>query len=945
MTRGSQDGVRFLLLGEVEAVSAGTRLALGRRRERCLLALLLLEPGTAIPTARLVDLLWDGEPPATAQAALHTHMSRLRAAVDPDRAGRHGVRLLHAGDQGYLAEVDADSVDAHRFTAMVDAARTLPDPALRAGRLRSALGLWRGRMLEDCASDLLRERISVELEELRLTATELAVDSELACGRHRDLIGELTRLTTEHPLRERFWGLLALALYRGERQADALGALARARARLAEDLGIDPGPHLRRLQERILVGDPALLSSDEPQSPAHHQLPRDIAEFTGRETELASLRSHAEPSVCTAPAIHAIVGMAGVGKTRLAVRAAHQLAKAGAFEDVQLWADLRGHDPERPPTDPEAVLERFLRALGVPAHKVPSDADERAALYRARLSGKRALVLLDDAADEDQVRPLLPGHPTCLVLITSRNSLTGLDGARSLTLDVFSAEEAVALLSGDVGERRVAAEPDMAERVVGLCGYLPIAVALASRHLRNRPAWRLRDMVDRLADENRRLARLSTHSRAVRPTFDLSYRSLPATHQRLFRLLALHPGQDATPASAAALADTTTTTAESALESMCDQHLFQQPVPGRYRLHDLLRLYASEQTERHDAPEKRHAAFVRVVEHYLRCAEQATLIVHPTESRRLTPEACQRPVDPHGPTTIAEAVAWAEQEYANLLDTVSRAANDTDECARLAIRLVMALYRPLANRGLATGRITLNRLAARVASRIGDRRGEAQALEDLGSLCGQVGLMAESFSASRQALARWTELDDDTGQQGCLADLGNTHRQRQEFDLAVDCLQRSQAIAEKTGNKAGQASALNYLGLVYQGMRKFDRARELHTDSARRYRAADNRLGAAIAVANRGWATQRAGDAGNAIRDHERALHTFRELGDQYNAAEQLWALGQAHHALNHPTAARTHWHNAITILQDIDALDSKQANALIQQTVPSTPEIIRLNT
>ncbi|HVV25224.1 MAG TPA: BTAD domain-containing putative transcriptional regulator [Pseudonocardiaceae bacterium] len=922
------EGVRFRLLGDLEVTSGDQRLPVGRRRERCLLGLLLLTPNTAVPTARLVDLLWDGEPPPTAAAALHTHVSRLRSAVG------HGIHLRHAGDQGYVAEVDPRTVDVHRFTSLVEGARTVHDPERRAALLRSALDLWRGPLLRDCASDHLRDRLSVDLDELRLTATELAVDSELACGRHRDLIAELTRLTTEHPLRERFWGQLALALYRGDRQADALAALARARTRLADDLGIDPGPHLTQLQEQILAADPALLLTAEA---AHHQLPRDIAEFTGRAAELAALCAR---GTGTAPAIHAVIGMAGVGKTRLAVRAAHQLADA--FPDAQLWADLRGHDPDQPPTDPATVLERFLHALGVPIHEIPADPDARAALYRDRLAGRRALVVLDDAADENQVRPLLPAGATCHVLITSRHSLTGLDGVHTHTLDVFTTDDAVALLRRDVGDRRVATEPGMAERVADLCGHLPIAVALAARHLRNRPAWRLRDMVTRLADENRRLTTLSTHSRAVRPAFDLSYRALPEPHRHLFRLLALHPGQDVSAASAAALADIPVATADAILESLYDEHLLQESAPGRYRMHDLVRLYAAELTAHHDTPAARQAAFGRVVDHYLRCAEQATRLVHPTEARRLGPP---RPAGPGDPTTTADAHAWAEREYTNLLAIVSRAADDTDDTARLAVRLVLALYRPLANRGLSTGRIALNRVAARAAHRIGDRRGEAQALEDLGSLCAQVGLFDESLTATTAALTLWTELDDTTGQQACTGDLGNTYRLLGELDLAADHLHRGLAIAEAAGNTAGQASTLNFLGLVHQDMSRYREACAMHRDSHRRYQALGNVLGAAIAQANLGWAEQRSGDAAGAITHHEAALRDFRGLGDEYNAAEQLWALGQAHHALGHPDSARTHWHAAIAALRAIGLVDTDEAETLLHQPVPDTPEIIRLNT
>ena len=895
-----------------------------------------------MPAARLAALLWDGEPPVSARAALHTHVSRLRALLDPGRDGGHGVRL-QARDHGYVIETDRLSVDAHRFTALVEQARATPDPTSRATLLRTALSLWRGPLLADCATDPARERIAIQLDELRLTATELAIDADLGRGLHRELIGELTTLTGRHPLHEPFWGQLAVALYRGDRQADALDALARARRNLVDELGVEPGPPLRRLHRRILNADPALLgTAPGPVRPvAQRQLPMDIAEFTGRTAELARLHAQARSTrgPGTPAAVCAIVGMGGVGKTRLAVRAAHELTAAGLFPDGQLWADLRGFHPDQPRAVPSAVLERFLRTLGVPTHEIPDDLEERSALYRTRLSDRRALILLDDAIDENQIRPLLPGGPGCLVLVTSRRSLTGLDGAHTLPLDVFSTGEALALMNRDAGPGRVDTESRAARRIAELCGHLPLAIAMASRYLRNRPSWRLADLADRLADQDRRLTRLSRHDRAVRPTFDMSYRALPERQQRLFRLLAVHPGDDFATDSVAALADITDDDAESALESLLDEHLLQQAKPGRYHLHDLIRLYAAELTRELDGPDVADTAFTRVVRHYLQRSEQATLLVHPSEFRRLTPGTRRSTMD-----SASSAVAWAENELANLIDTVRRAANGTDELALLSVKLVQSLYRPTANRGHSSDRIELNRLAARTAHRLGERAHEAQCLEDLGALCGQIGQLDDAVAHSTQALCLWTELGDDVGQEACLADLGNTHRQLGLPDQAAEYLERGLAKARAANHRAGEASMLNYLGLLRQRTRPdlavedLRRSRDLH-------RSLGNSLGEAIAQANLGWAHQRAGQPEIAVEMHRHALAGFRGLGDRYNEAEQLWGLGQAQQALGDNDSAREHWHSAITILRDIGLLDSTQAAELTRQAIPETPEIIRLNT
>lgn len=923
---------RFLLLGRVEVRHDGALIALGRRRERCLLAVLLLEPGRVVPAERLLDLLWDGAPPESARTALHTHVSRLRTTLDPARDGRFGLRL-HARHQGYVAEVEPGSVDAHRFTELVRAARDLPAPRERARTLRAALSLWRGPALEDCGSELLRQRVTAGLTELRLQATELAADAELDCGRHRELIGELTTLTAEHPLRETPWAQLALALYRDDRRADALATLDRARERLVTGLGLDPGPRLRRLRHQILTGDAALQGAPA----THRQLPADIADFTGRDEELRRLTELAT-SAGSAPAICVVEGMGGVGKTRLAVHFAHRLAQRALFDEVQLWADLRGFHPEQPPAEPAAVLENLVRLLGVAAHQLPADLDARAALFRDRLGGRRALLLLDDAVSADQVRPLLPGTAECLVLITSRRTLAGLDGAHSMPLKPFHSADAVRLLDRHLGGERTRVEPAAAHRLAELCGNLPLAVAVSARHLRARPAWRISDLVAQL--DGHGPSALSPPARAVRSVFDVSYRGLPAAHQRLFRALAVHPGRSFAAPSVAALTAMPVPETQAALDDLLDEHLVSAEPGGRYGIHDLLRRYAAEQSRRHDTETERRQALERLTRHYLGRAQHATLLIHPTETRRVRTTCGEPPW-----RTAADAIAWVEGEYDNLVDTVHRAAEAPGPAPQLALELVAALYRPLANRGHSTDRIALNQAAVRVARRIGNRRAEALALEDLGSLCGQVGLSTDSLAHSWQALALWTELDDPVGRQGCLVDIGNSCRRQGDAEKAIEHLEAALALSRASGNRRGEASTLNFLGLTYQGTGEFERAIEHLARSAALYRGLGNTLGEAIALANQGWAHQRAGQPAAALGYHQRSLTVFDSLADHYNAAEQHWAIAQASHDLGDPRTARAHWHTAITMLRGSGALDEHQAADLLAQEVPETPELIQLNT
>ncbi|WP_431875840.1 BTAD domain-containing putative transcriptional regulator [Amycolatopsis sacchari] len=937
---------QFFLLGKVEAQHEGRRLQLGRRRERALLALLLLEPERVVAAERLADLLWDGDPPDSARSALHTHVSRLRNVLDPARDGRLGVRL-HSRDYGYVAEVDPESVDVHRFTVLVRSARDLAGPRERAETLRAALSLWRGPALQECGSELFRRRVTVPLTELRLQATESAIEAELECGRQHELIGELTALTTEFPTRETLWAQLALALYRCDRQADALDALGRAREKLVVEFGLDLGPRLNRLRQQILNSDPVLRGGTPAVVPApviHRQIPADIADFTGRADELRHLLELADRAAETGragpPSIFVVEGMGGVGKTRLAVRLAHQLAGRSRFDEIQLWADLHGFHPERPPAEPAAVLGNLLRLLGVAAHDVPDDLETRAALFRDRLAGRRVLILLDDARSEEQVRPLLPGAGTCQVIITTRRTLTGLDGAHSVRLGSFSSGEAVELLRRYAGDERVEHEPAATLRLAELCGNLPLAVAVSARQLRARPNWRISELVAQLEAGAGQLGRLSPAARAVRVVFDLSYRALPSAHQRLFRLLAVHPGHDFAAPSVAALTGCTVPEAQAALDDLLDEHLLLPEPGGRYGIHDLVLHYLTEQTRRHDPAADRWRALERLTHHYLHRAQHATLLIHPTETRRVGAMTGKPPWP-----TAAEAVAWAEAEYDNLLATVHRAAEAPGAVPALALQLVAALYRPLANRGHSTDRIALNQCAVRIARRTANRHAEALALEDLGTLCGQVGLVQDSLAYSQQALKLWTELGDSAGRQGCLADLGNSYRQRGEFEKAVDHLERSLAISRESGDRRGEASVLNYLGLTHQGTGDFARAIDCLSRSASVFGEVGNALGEAVAVANRGWAYQRAGRPREAIPCHRRSLAVFDGLQDHYNAAEQHWALGQASHALGDLPAARVHWHTAIAMLRRIQAVDEQEAARLFAQDIPETPELIRLNT
>lgn len=473
--------MEFRLLGTIEVHTRGRPLKLGRRRERLLLGLLLLSPGRVVSSERLTGLLWDDDPPASAAASLRTHVSRLRSRLAP----ADGVRLV-TRDGGYLVEAPHTAVDAHRFLGLAAGARTAADPAERARLNRAALTLWRGPLLADAASDRVRDLVGAELNEARMACLEQLIDAELELAGHARAVPEVTALVAEHPLHERFTTQLMIALYRSGRQVEALEAYTRLRDRLAGELGLDPSPRVEDLHTAILRHDPDLSPPVSADVHPPRQLPAALPAFAGRRPELAELDRHLkEGAEGHAVAVTAVLGRAGIGKTALAVQWSHRVADG--FPGGQLYLDLRGSEPA--PVDAGDALDGLLRALGVTPELIPPGLDARAALYRTRLADNRVLVVLDDARDSAQVRPLLPGAAGCMAVVTSRNALTGLvaEGARPLRLDVLAAAEARELLAQRLGSGRLAAEPAAVDAIVARSGRLPLALAETAALAATRP--------------------------------------------------------------------------------------------------------------------------------------------------------------------------------------------------------------------------------------------------------------------------------------------------------------------------------------------------------------------------------------------------------------------------------------------------------------------------
>ncbi|WP_158857605.1 AfsR/SARP family transcriptional regulator [Streptomyces sp. NRRL B-1347] len=675
-------------------------LAVGSPQQQAVLAMLLLREGRAVPMAELVDGLWGEEPPRTAHRTVLTYVSRLRTVLEPGRRPGESSHVLVSVPGGYALRTEGIEVDSVRFEREAadrnGSVRTVYD------RLDRALGRWRGAPLAGVPGPWA-QRERDRLEELRSTVREARFGHALDLGRHAQCLPELQAMVAEFPLRERLSELLMVALYRCGRQAEALAVHRAARQALRSELGIAPSASLTEVQRRILTADPRLMVPAEQARagggagpavtapapapsvrPLPQQLPSDIADFTGRAAAVDAIRAVLDGggagqrravTVCT------VSGTAGVGKTAVAVHVAHALGEA--FPDGRLHVDLGAGST---PADPASVLADFLAALGTPSDRIPLGLDQRAALYRTLLADRRVLLVLDNALDAEQIRPLLPGTAGCAVLVTCRSRDLALPGAHRFDLDVPSESEALALLAAIVGSARVAAEPEAARSLVEACGRLPLAVRIAASRLDGRPGRSIASLEQRLRDERARLDELRVGGLAVASAFRLGYEALPADAARAFRLLALSDAPDLPLPVAAALLDADERTAEHLAETLVDAGMLESHAPDRYRYHDLLRLYARHGTEHSDGPAEHEAALVRVAELLIATALRAARAVVPAEP----PRAWLRPVRHSGVAFAGaeEVREWFGAEHALLTATVNQLLPWGPQALRTAVELL-----------------------------------------------------------------------------------------------------------------------------------------------------------------------------------------------------------------------------------------------------------------
>jgi DNA-binding SARP family transcriptional activator len=928
--------MEILVLGPLELRDGDSRVVVSAAKQQVLLALLLVQANQFVQPDELAEALWpEGVRPA--KTTLHSLVYRVRRMLGAG-GGPDAATLSH-DSHGYMLRVAPEAVDLYRFERLVAEGRRLLDQgnhASAADHLRAGLALWRGEAFAGVEADSIRAR-ATSAHELRLDALEWRLTASLRLGEHRQNLDELKGLVAEHPYREGFWELLMAALYQSGQQAAALEAYQRLYQILDHDLGIQPGPNVQELQRQILSGASklggALQPTARPRLPVPRLLPTSVGTFVGREEELKALDAllpglpGLEGPRAASTVICLITGTGGIGKTALALRWAHHAVDS--FPDGQLHVNLRGFDPSGQPVRPTEAIRHFLLAFGLTAEQIPVELEARAALFRSLLAGKRVLVLLDNAADEQQVRPLLPASPGCLVLVTSRRRLRGLVAAEAacpIVLDPLGDDDARELLLRRLGKSRVATQTRAIRELIDGCGGLPLALTVVAAQAATRPELRLGSFAARIRTSRTSLDPFSGSDVAtdLRAVFSWSYTALGPHSARLFRLLGLHPGPDVTVPAAASLVGVPAARSLTMLDELAEAQLLTEHQPGRYLSHDLLRAYAAELAG-HDDETERRLATRRLVEHYVHTAHAAARTLHPQRAA-VTLAAAQPGVLPEPIADGEHAFRWLDAERPVLSSiTVTAFADglDAEVC-----QLAWALADYYERRGLLQDRAATGQLALKAAQRLGEEGVQAREHRGLGKVYGKLSRYTEAETHLEQAFQIAAGMGDFAGQGGALQNLaGVLSRQGRDSD-ALDLERRAVDLFRAGGRTDAEASALNAigwrlarLGAPQSGLTYCQQALALQTEIGDRFTEPET-------WDSIGFIQHVLGDYSKAVDSYQKALDLFEQLGRRYWQADTLTHLGDTLTSAGDTDGGRRYWQEALAIFHELGHPDADKVRA-----------------
>lgn len=910
------------LLGPVEVVSHdGLVTAVPGLRRRAVLAVLGLHPGRTVSSDHLIDVVWDERPPATATNTLQRNISYLRDLLGSKDA-------IVARPPGYLLDTGGVDTDIEQAEKLIRLGRQASSPQEAVRHLRAALALWRGGPLADVAELRWLGEQAQRLSHTEFEATRALIDARLTLSEHAQLVPELEQLVTTRPFDEDLHRQLILALYRSGQQAESLARYHRLKRALADELGLDPGQGLRDLEAAILRQDSALdvrnqpvtIAPTPPPVRAPAQLPLSTAAFAARGKEIERLdeviAGHTE-SVC----IVVVSGTAGVGKTTLAVHWAHRARQR--FPDGQLHADLRGFDRGGSVSDPATVLRAFLDAFGVPLEKIPADIDALAALYRSVLADKRVLVVLDNARDAEQVRPLLPGTPGCAVLVTSRYQLTALvtvEGAHPVNLELLTDDEARDLLVRRIGKDRVAAEETAVREIITACARLPLALALAAASCVTRPEVPVRGVAAELRQSMGTLEALQSvdSSTDIRSIFSWSYQALSADAARVFRLLGQHPGPEFTAEAAASLTALPANQVRPKLAELARANLLTQPKPDRYALHDLLWTYAADLGRAEDG-------FPLLLDHYLHTALSAALLLNPHREPLAVPPPSPG-VTPESLSSRDEAASWFTAERAVLLGMVKRAAEQGFD--DYVWRLAWAAQDHLDRWGHWEEQVANQQAAIESTRRLGDAAAQAHAHCGLSTAYARMARYDRAKDQLGHAFELFALVGDRGGQAKVQYQMGWLSNRQGEHNQAVSHARKALRLYRLAGQPMMAARALNSLGWGHALRGDFARARPRCELALAQMRDLGDLTFQAGTSDSLGYIYHHLGNFDLAIEYYQRALELFRELEDRYYEADTLKHMGDTHHAAGDVGAAQVAWKQALDVLEQLGHPDAVEVRA-----------------